>query len=65
MEKRTYNWPARGWSAWPLEHKCVLCGKTVTARGGIIPRPVDRRPAGERCAVCYRRYLRKYFPEAV
>lgn len=65
VEVKPYRWAERGWSAWPLQQKCVLCGKTVTAKGGIVPRPLDRRPAGVRCAVCYRRYLRKYFPEAI
>jgi hypothetical protein len=46
-------------------HHCVLCGKTPGAKGGYIPSPLDRRPAGVRCGWCYRRYLRKYFPEAL
>jgi len=43
---------------------CVLCGRVLTRRAGYVPRPVDRRPAGQRCTFCYRRYLRKYYPEA-
>lgn len=46
-------------------HHCVLCGKTPGPKGGYIPQPLDRRPPGVRCGWCYRRYLRKYFPEAL
>ncbi len=44
---------------------CVLCGRTPGPKGGYIPRPIDRRPPGVRCGWCYRRYLKKYFPEAL
>jgi hypothetical protein len=44
---------------------CVLCGRTPGNKGGYIPKPLDRRPPGVRCGWCYRRYLRKYFPEAI
>lgn len=65
MEKSIANWAERGIAVHPERPACRLCGKPVTGRGGMIPQPVDRRPAGYRCAACYRRYLRKYFPEAL
>ena len=43
---------------------CVLCNRPLTRLAGFVPSPVDRRPPGMRCTFCYRRYLRKYFPEA-
>jgi hypothetical protein len=44
---------------------CVVCRRRRAGpKGGYIPQPRDRRPAGVRCGWCYRRYLKKYFPEA-
>lgn len=64
MKLDSPNIAVRGFGIGNAE-RCVLCGKVPGKHAGYIPRPVDRRPAGVRCGWCYRRYLKKYFPEAL